>query len=133
MYSITSFSLKQKSPVHLHMIRSACPWKALCLVQTPTENKFPPLSALVCVCVCTLSRFSHVRLFATLWTVGCQDSLSMGFSRQEHWSGLPFPSPWDLLDPENEPVSVSSIGRQFLKHQCHLGSFQCPHLLLKAT
>ena len=36
---------------------------------------------------------------ATLWTVACQAPLSMGFSRQEHWSGLPFPSPGDLSDP----------------------------------
>ena len=40
-----------------------------------------------------LSRFSRVRLCATPWTVAYQDSPSMGFSRQEHWSGLPFPSP----------------------------------------
>ena len=36
---------------------------------------------------------------ATPWTVACQAPLSMGFSRQEHWSGLPFPSPGDLPDP----------------------------------
>ena len=39
------------------------------------------------------SRFSHVRLCAIPWTAAYQASLSMGFSRQEHWSGLPFPSP----------------------------------------
>ena len=42
---------------------------------------------------------SHVQLFATLWTVACQAPPSMGFSRQEYWSGLPFPSPGDLLNP----------------------------------
>ena len=42
---------------------------------------------------------SRVRLFATLWTVAHQASPSMGFSRQEYWSGLPFPSPGDLPDP----------------------------------
>ena len=42
---------------------------------------------------------SHVQLFATLWTVARQAPLSMGFSRQEYWSGLPFPSPGDLLNP----------------------------------
>ena len=46
---------------------------------------------------------SHVRLFATLWTVACQAPPSMGFSRQEYWSGLPFPPPGDLPDPEIEP------------------------------
>ena len=40
-----------------------------------------------------LSHFSRVRLCATPWTTAHQASLSMGFSRQEHWSGLPFPSP----------------------------------------
>ena len=49
--------------------------------------------------VCVLSRFSYVRLFATLWTLVCQAPLSMGFSRQEYWSGLPFPPPRDLPDP----------------------------------
>ena len=48
---------------------------------------------------------SRVQLFATPWTVAYQASPSMGFSRQEHWSGLPFPSPGDLPDPGIEPVS----------------------------
>ena len=59
----------------------------------------------VCVCVCMLS---HVLLFAILWTVACQASLSMGFPRQEYWSGLPFPAPGDLPDPGMEPVSLVS-------------------------
>ena len=46
---------------------------------------------------------SHVQLFATPWTVAYQAPLSMGFSRQASWSGLPFPSPEDLPDPEIEP------------------------------
>ena len=48
---------------------------------------------------------SCVRLFATPWTVAYQASPSMGFSRQEYWSGLPFPSPGDLPDPGIEPRS----------------------------
>ena len=48
---------------------------------------------------------SRVRLFAIPWTVVYQASLSMGFSRQEYWSGLPFPSPGDLPDPGIEPRS----------------------------
>ena len=48
---------------------------------------------------------SHVRLFVIPWTVVYQVSLSMGFSRQEYWSGLPFPSPVDLPDPGIEPRS----------------------------
>ena len=48
---------------------------------------------------------SHVRLFVTPWTVAYQASPSMGFSRQEYWSGLPFPSPVDLPDPGIKPGS----------------------------
>ena len=48
---------------------------------------------------------SCVRLFATPWTVAYQASLSMGFSRKEYWSGLPFPSPGDLPDPGVKPGS----------------------------
>ena len=49
--------------------------------------------------VCMLSCFSHVQLFMTLWTIACQASLSVGFSQQEYWSGLPCPPPGDLSDP----------------------------------
>ena len=48
---------------------------------------------------------SRVWLFATLWTIDYQAPPSMGFSRQEYWSGLPFPSPGDLPDPGTEPGS----------------------------
>ena len=51
------------------------------------------------MCACVLSRFSHVRLFAALWTIAQQAPLSMGFSRQEHWSGLLCPPPGDLPSP----------------------------------
>ena len=52
-----------------------------------------------------MKSLSRVRLFATPWTVAYQAPLSVGFSRQECWSGLPFPSPGDLPDPEIEPGS----------------------------
>ena len=55
-----------------------------------------------------LSHFSYVRLFMTLWTVAHQAPLSMGFSSQEHWSGLPRPPPGDLPKPGIEPVSLMS-------------------------
>ena len=48
---------------------------------------------------------SRVQLFATPWTVAYQTPLSMGFSRQECWSGLPFPSPGDLPNPGIDPRS----------------------------
>ena len=59
---------------------------------------------------------SPVRLFAILWTVDSQASLSMEFSRQEYWSGLPFPTPGDLPDPRIEPTYFTSpvlVGRFF--------------------
>ena len=52
-----------------------------------------------------LSRFSHVQLFATPWIVAYQVPLSMGFSRQEYWNGLPFPPPGDLPDPGIDPAT----------------------------
>ena len=51
--------------------------------------------------VCMLN---HVQLFVTTWTVAHQTSLSMEFSRQEYWSGFPFPMPGDLPDPGIEPT-----------------------------
>ena len=54
-----------------------------------------------------LSHFSHVWLLATPWTVAHQAPLSLGFSRQECWSGFPFPSPWDLK-PGIKPMSLMS-------------------------
>ena len=52
-----------------------------------------------------MKSLSHVRLFATPWTIAYQAPPSMGFSRQEYWSGLPLPSPGDLPDPGIEPGS----------------------------
>ena len=76
-----------------------------------------------CVCVCVLHRFSHVRLLVTPRTVARQAPLSMGFPRQEHWSGLPCLSPGHLPDPGIEP------GLSCLRHwqggsllPSHLGS-----------
>ena len=51
--------------------------------------------------------------FATPWTVACQAPLSMGFPRQEYWSGLPFPSPGDLPNPGIEPLSPALEGGFF--------------------
>jgi len=49
----------------------------------------------------------------TSWTVACQAPLSTGFSRQEYWTGLPLPSPGDLPDPGNEPMSPALAGEFF--------------------
>ena len=56
---------------------------------------------------------SRVWLCATPWTVAYQAPQSKGFSRQEHWSGLPFPSPGDLPDPGIEPMSPGIVDRRF--------------------
>ena len=56
----------------------------------------------VCVCVCVLSH-SGLSNSVTPWTVAPQAPLSMGFPRQDYWSGQPFLSPGDLPDPGNEP------------------------------
>ena len=56
---------------------------------------------------------SHVQLFATLWTVAHKTPLSMGFFRQEYWSGLPSPPPGDLPNPGIEPGSPALPGGFF--------------------
>ena len=65
----------------------------------------PKVTLKLCVCAQLLSR---VWLFVTPWTVARQGPLSMGFSRQEYWSGLPFPPPGDLPEPRIKPISRAS-------------------------
>ena len=69
------------------------------------------------LCVCAES-FSHVRLFATPWTAACQAPLSMGFSRQEYWSGLPCPPPGDLPNPGIEPRSPTLQADSVNRYVC---------------
>ena len=57
---------------------------------------------------CMLICFSHVLVFVTLWNVAHQAPLSMGFSRQEYWSGLPCLPPGDPPDPGIKPASLTS-------------------------
>ena len=57
---------------------------------------------------CVLSHFSHTRLCVTLWTAARQAPLSVRFSRQKYWSGLPCPPPENLPDPGIEPASLMS-------------------------
>ena len=63
---------------------------------------------------CMLSHFRHVWLFVTLWTVACQPPLSMGFSRQEYWSGLPCLHPGDPPNPVIESASQVSCIRRWI-------------------
>ena len=59
------------------------------------------------LCIVKVKSLSHVRLFVTPWTTAYQAPPSMGFSRQEYWSELPFPSPGHLPDPGIEPRSTA--------------------------
>ena len=61
----------------------------------------------VCIYCCLVA--DCVQLFLTPWTVVLQAALSMGFSRQEYWSALPFPSPGDLPDPGVESLSLAPL------------------------
>ena len=62
--------------------------------------------------LCVLNHFSHVHLYVTVQTTASQAPLSMGFSRQEYWSGLLCPSPGDLLNPGIEPTSPVFLSSQ---------------------
>ena len=67
----------------------------------------------VCVCVCVSVSPSVTLDSSTTWTVAHQAPLSMGFPKQEYWSGLLFPSAGDLPDPGTEPTSPALVGGFF--------------------
>ena len=95
--SFRSFFFPPSSLFYLSMIQCTSPdflqyWNSVTIVHY------------VKGCVCAQS----CRLFVAPWTVAHQASLSMRFSRQEYWSGLPFSSPGDLPNPGIEPVSLAS-------------------------
>ena len=69
-----------------------------CFVFCSTEELTSLFHILSFFCWFLCQLLSHVWLFAALWTIACQVLLSMEFSRQEYWSGLPFPAPGDLPD-----------------------------------
>ena len=75
-------------------------------------------SAVHCLCPCVLS---HIQPFAIPWTVDCQATVSMGYPRQEYWSGLPFPSPGGSSQPRGGVSCISCMGRQIFYHLSHLG------------
>ena len=74
----------------------------------PSPPSMLPAPLIALLCLCELSRFIHAPLFVTLLTAARQAPLSMGFSRQEHCSGLPCPPPGDLPHPGIRPVSLRS-------------------------
>ena len=73
-----------------------------------------------CIVGWLVELLSYVQLFVTLWTVACHAPLSVGFPRQEYWSGLPFPSPGNLLNPEIDLDLLHC--RQILYHLRYQGS-----------
>ena len=79
-------------------------------MESQLRAQFLPWLLFVCVCY----SLSHAQLFATPWTVAHQAPLSMGFSKQEYWSGLPFPPPGDLANPGIEPKSPALQADSFL-------------------
>ena len=94
----------------------SCPWFLfwLCWVFTVTCGILVPCPRTeLGPLVVTVLSLSHIQLFATPWTVTCQAPLSMEFSRQESWSGLPFPSPGYLPDPGIKPASSALAGGFF--------------------
>ena len=82
------------SAENTHFLRNEVPLRVIALLQCGSEVKWSELKSL-----------SPVQLFVTPWIVAHQAPLSMRFSRQEYWSGLPFPSPGDLPNPGIEPGS----------------------------
>ena len=71
--------------------------------------------------VLSLSHTNHIRTLVNPWTAACQAPLSMGFPKQEYWSGLPFPSPGTLPDLEIELTSPAlQVNSLLLSHQGRL-------------
>ena len=91
--AIKSFSFLGCLPVICSFFYWMCIFLLLILRCPLCNLKTNPLSMVLQICSPVLSRFSCVQLFATLWTVAHQAPLSMGFSRQEYWCGLPCPAP----------------------------------------
>ena len=93
------------------------------------------IKSLTYICACTLSRFSHVQLFETPWTIARQAPLTMGFSRQEYWSGLPSPPPGDLPHVGIKPTSPASPALQAdslpLSHQRSPLTYMCTLTMYK--
>ena len=100
----------QTPPFSLHRRRQG---QHLLSVQLHSLNLWLPLPCPWIISpgqrVCMLNRFSCVQLLATLWTAACQAPLSMGFSREKHWSGWPCPPSGGLPDPGIEPMSLMSL------------------------
>ena len=95
--AVSSLCMYNSSLIAFNLQESSINLSWLCLLFSPTVGFY--------FRACVLNHFSCVWLFAILWTVAHQAPLSMGFFRQEYWSGLPCPPPGDLPDPGIEPES----------------------------
>ena len=109
-FSITHYTLIQKNGMTYCPPTLLYPFMPLIMALHLTCLALLMPSELLRACV-----LSHVWLFATPWTVACQTPLSMGFSRQEYWSRLPFPPPGDLPNPGIKPTSPA-LERWILYH-----------------
>ena len=94
--SRTPWSNQSQQPLRIHTHYSLQKEFSMSHATSVTRRKKLTRACLSCACC-------HVRLFAIPWTVALQAPLSMGFSRQDYWSGLPFASPGDLPDPGIKP------------------------------
>ena len=89
----------------------------------------PPLLIVLCMCVCA----KMIQLCPTLWTAACQAPLSMGFSRQKYWNGLPCPPPGDLPNSKTEPESLmppALAGRFFTTSTTSETPYSYDHILI---
>ena len=119
----TSWTLAHQAPLSMEFSRQECcsgchflvqrifpiQGSNLCLLhwQADSFSTEPPRKPQRMECACVLSCFSCVQLFVTQWTIAHQAPLSLGFSRQEYWSGLPCPPPGDLPNQEIKPAPLT--------------------------
>ena len=81
----------------------------------------------MCTCAQVLS---HVQMLVTSWAAACKPPLSVGFSRQEYWSGLPFPLPEDLPNPGTELASPALAGKLFTTSSIWETTIYCSNYLI---
>ena len=98
-----------------YMNKYSCKWRLICNYLSLEANDaiYRGMRVVLCVCVCVclcVCSLSGTWLFTTPWTVARQAPLSLGFPRQEYWSGLPFPSPGDLPNSGIKPASPALAG-----------------------
>ena len=111
-YALCHQGSPTRTPFFLNELSGISTWQIMCSLSVEEEKHLGQewvvsMSECVCVSVCVFS-LSLMSDSVILWTVACQAHLSMGFSRQEYRSGLPFSSPGDLPDPRiklTSPVS----------------------------